>query len=97
MKIFSVSYALLIGTVPAQGMQTQNVLFSSFPTTADVADNAPSEAYKEMVANLEVPEVQDYIDTVESEGFVQFECFDEDGLLGIVLIEEVEVLDPSTN
>ena len=55
MKVIAVTYALLIGSVPAQGMQTQQVLFSGFPTTEDILDNAPSEAHKEMARNLEVP------------------------------------------
>lgn len=96
MKVIAVTYALLIGSVPAQGMQTQQVLFSGFPTTEDILDNAPSEAHKEMARNLEVPEVADYASELEANDFIEFHCNDENGELGTILIEEVEVLDAST-
>ena len=96
MKVIAVTYALLIGSVPAQGMQTQQVLFTGFPTSSDILDNAPSEVYKEMVTNLEVSEVADYESELEGNDFIEFHCNDENGELGTILIEEVEVLEAST-
>lgn len=97
MKVIAVTYALLIGSVPAQGMQTQQVLFTSFPTTEDILGNAPSEAHKEMARSLEVPETADYASELDDNEYIEFRCTDENGEeLGTILIEEVEVLEAST-
>jgi hypothetical protein len=90
LTIVAVTLAIHTGSHAVLGTDRKTVYFDNFPTTGDIKAAIEDDAkFSELLASVEVEDVAAYSDDFkEAEGFISFECHDNTGHIGSVVIEE---------
>lgn len=95
--IVVVTLAIITGAHAALGIDRKTLYFDNFPTTANIKDAVEEDAkFSEFFGNIEVEEISAYSAEFKSEeGYISFECHDDTGHIGSVVIEEHNLLTSS--
>lgn len=96
-SIVAVTLAIITGAHAALGTDRKTIYFDNFPTSANIKDAVEEDAkFAEFFGNIEVEEVSAYSSEFKSDdGFISFECHDETGHIGSIVIEEHTLLTSS--
>ena len=88
-SIVAVTLVIKTGLHMAQGMERKVLYFNEFPTTGDIKDNLEDgDKFSELVNCCEVADISHYTADYESEdNFISFECHDNDGHIGSIVVE----------
>lgn len=88
-SIVVVTLAINTGTYQAMGTYRNTLYFEEYPTSQDIRDVLEEDVkFKEFFECCEVEEVGDFhADYEANDNFISFDCNDEDGTIGNVLIE----------
>lgn len=86
------------GQHPALAQSIRELFFDRVPTTTDVRDAlaAPDDlAYIELLSQVEVGDLLEATEALDTLGVVTLECSDHLGVVGAVVLEHVELLTSS--
>lgn len=97
LTIVAVTLAINTGAHAALGTDRRTVYFDNFPTMENVKSAVEEDAkFSELLNSIEVEELADYTEEfVAADNFISFECHDDTGHIGSVVIESYPLLSSS--